>query len=423
MRSRITILGAGFQGCCAALALAADGHEVTLIDGATGPMGRASAKNTGKIHLGHVYAADPSFRTSLTMLESSIAFAPLLDRWTGGKLLDWTQLRTVPFTYLIMRDSIVPADVLLAHYESIERVFRELEQPVNYLGIAPRQLHQEVEIPPCCNDDLIQQAIATEECAVDVAKFSRLIADAVGSNERIRCRFGHRVDCVIRMGNGFRVSGHTLDSDPWRLDSELVVNALWGDRIAIDAQLGIKPDRPWVHRLKYRVFARTPDSLRGMPSLSMALGAYGDIIPLGDRIYLQWYPKTMLGWSTQLRPPEQWDAICSRPAAPNTLQEIGAGVRNGLVEIVPQLAGAELLSADAGMIFSWGDKDIDDIESEFHQRHRVGLQTYDGDLAGYMSIDTGKFTCAPLFAEHLRRHLRGESRQPMLCDSVGAGND
>jgi hypothetical protein len=54
---------------------------------------------------------------------------------------------------------------------------------------------------------------------------------------------------------------------------------------------------------------------------------------------------------------------------------------------------------DAGVIFSWGEShiDVDDPGSELHQRHAIGVHAHDG----YFSIDTGKFTCAPLFASHL----------------------
>jgi hypothetical protein len=49
------------------------------------------------------------------------------------------------------------------------------------------------------------------------------------------------------------------------------------------------------------------------------------------------------------------------------------------------------------VIFAWGDRDIDDHASELHSRDAVGVHDHDG----YYSIDTGKLTTAPLFAQRL----------------------
>ena len=53
------------------------------------------------------------------------------------------------------------------------------------------------------------------------------------------------------------------------------------------------------------------------------------------------------------------------------------------------------------MIFAWGDSDIDDAESVLHQRHEIGVVSADG----YHSINTGKLTSAPYFAEQLGKLL------------------
>ena len=49
--------------------------------------------------------------------------------------------------------------------------------------------------------------------------------------------------------------------------------------------------------------------------------------------------------------------------------------------------------------FSPGEKtDIDDVNSELHRRFDIGVHESDG----YYSIDTGKFTSAPFFANKLQ---------------------
>ena len=48
-----------------------------------------------------------------------------------------------------------------------------------------------------------------------------------------------------------------------------------------------------------------------------------------------------------------------------------------------------------GWITAWGETDIDDEESELHERHAVGVHSTNA----YHSVDTGKYTLGPHFAE------------------------
>ena len=73
--TRIAVLGAGLQGACVALAASALGHDVILFDQAERSLDRASLRNEGKIHLGHVYANDSSFQTAELMLRAAVTAA------------------------------------------------------------------------------------------------------------------------------------------------------------------------------------------------------------------------------------------------------------------------------------------------------------------------------------------------------------
>jgi hypothetical protein len=48
-----------------------------------------------------------------------------------------------------------------------------------------------------------------------------------------------------------------------------------------------------------------------------------------------------------------------------------------------------------GHIFAWGATDTDDASSELHQRHDIGIIS----VGNYHSIDTGKLSLTPYFAE------------------------
>ena len=58
------------------MALAARGGEVTLFDRNERLLSRAAVANEGKIHLGYMYANDPSLSTARMMVRGAFAFAP-----------------------------------------------------------------------------------------------------------------------------------------------------------------------------------------------------------------------------------------------------------------------------------------------------------------------------------------------------------
>ena len=67
-KMRVAVLGGGLQGCTTALALADRGVEVVLFDRNEALLSRTAIANEGKIHLGYMYAADPTLATAKTMM-------------------------------------------------------------------------------------------------------------------------------------------------------------------------------------------------------------------------------------------------------------------------------------------------------------------------------------------------------------------
>lgn len=177
---KVIVLGAGFQGICAALALKRKGHEVTLVDKSPDCMLRTSLRNEGKIHIGFVYANDPSFRTSALMLQSALVFARLIEDWLGMDI-DWPSLRSRPFTYVIAQDSMLPAHQILASYEELQKTYLEMGGGgrASYLGETPERLWHEAR--PARFSKLISRNFATDfintsEVALNLAEFRRIFS-------------------------------------------------------------------------------------------------------------------------------------------------------------------------------------------------------------------------------------------------------
>ena len=106
---RVAVLGGGLQGCCTALALAGRRLGVTLFDKNEALLTKAAIANEGKIHLGYMYAGDPTLSTAKTMLAGALAF---------GKAGSF--VFSVGSCYLHRRrDSQHSAEIVCAYFETV----------------------------------------------------------------------------------------------------------------------------------------------------------------------------------------------------------------------------------------------------------------------------------------------------------------
>ena len=404
MARRALVLGAGLQGASVALALLSQGWSVTLIDQADDCLRRASLRNEGKVHLGFLFANDRTLRTADLMLQGALAFASLIEGWLGQPA-PWDELTTAPFLYCLGGASMPPGDDLLAHYAAVEARFLErLGEPgANYLGRRPARLWRPMDRAgdlPRLSRGYAEPLVQSAEVALDRTAFTAWFREHLRGRTGLTERYGHRVEGVTRTACGFRAHGRRRDDTAWQSDGDIVANCLWEGRLAVDRTMGVAPKRDWVYRLKYRVFVRLPPDLEGMPPMTFVIGPYGDIVPFPSGLtYLSYYPISIQGWTSDLEPPRDWEAPCDGRPDPEFARDLARRVVTRLDEAIPGLAASIIAHVDAGAIFTWGRTDIDDPASELHDRFDVGVEAHDG----YFSIDTGKFTTAPLFADRLAR--------------------
>lgn len=128
---RVAVLGAGIMGSSSALFLARKGAQVTLIDALSKPFSGASRWNEGKIHLGYLYAADPSLKTARALLPGGIAFKRLTEELIGAPLEPVTTADDD--IYLVHRDSIIDSDAMQRYFGAVSALVRDHPGANDYL--------------------------------------------------------------------------------------------------------------------------------------------------------------------------------------------------------------------------------------------------------------------------------------------------
>lgn len=406
--AKILVMGAGITGSCLALALAAEGRDVTLVDIGPKPVTGASLHNEGKLHLGFVYANDPLRKTHKVMLEGSLAFSEIINHLTGASFRDLNLSKS--FFYAVPDNSQVSVRDIRKHFEDVASLAKRMveNKSQRYLGadidVWFRQ-NSEAEHEGIFSAETTLASFRTVERAVRTDRVAALLRKSVAVSA-IRWLGRTEVLEIERSGVGpiqvtLQREGSEARKDPY----DIVVNCLWHDRLRIDESAGIVPENPWLFRYKASITlsSRNETPSLAVPSVTMVLGAYGDIVNYNNRhLYLSWYPECRLG--------ETGDIDCRwlyNAAAEVDDQSLVAATIAELSRYVPTARdlATELFDVQVGggVIYATGSTDISDPSSVLHQRSTIGPQQYDN----YISIDTGKYCTGPLFAMQAARIVKG----------------
>ena len=397
MRSEVAVLGAGLTGITAALTLAQSGVDVALIERDGCVMNRASLRNEGKIHLGFVFAHDDSMAPAKLMLKGALSFRSILARLAGPRIDALRVSR--PFVYVVAGDSLLAPNEVERRFRTIESFYRTSiadDPDLDYLGSRTPTILSHVAraaLEPHLRTDGLRGAYRTAEVAIDTEELAGVLRDAVAAAPRITVLKNHTVRRVDPTGAGLVVTG-TADGRAWELEARHVINATWENRFAIDRTAGLTHAPGWLHRLKYRVIARVPETMRDGPSVTMVIGRYGDVVVRPDgTAYFSWYPAGLQGWTHALAPPAAWNEPCMSHRASDKRHAIAAEIIAGIAGWYPAAAASAVEQVDAGAIVAYGASDVDDPRSGLHGRTRVGVRS----AGAYHSVDPGKLTTAPLF--------------------------
>ena len=343
-------------------------------------------------------------RTAQLMLEGATTFAPLLDRWIG---FDDRQVLSTPFYYAVHRGSMVEVDRLRAHYAGCKRVLDEMHaaRGATYLGME-RTLHVEQmtqsAMEQLISGDYFEAMFRTNERAVDPRTLATLLRAAIRGNPRIRFTARARVSDVAWLDRGAIAVTFEKDGQCYVEEYDQVANTLWHGRLSIDARIGLQPEIPWMHRYKFANRVHVPLG-PGIPSITCVLGPFGDIVNYGaNGLFLSWYPEGMIGTSFDLQPPDWHHEL-----TPERRHQVFQRSHAEWMELCPLLRSLDFSAKDVdpggGVIFAWGNTDIDDQNSRLHDRYDVGVYS----VRNYHTVNTGKYTLAPLMGMRTADRILG----------------
>lgn len=389
--ARIAVLGAGIMGVSLALYLARRGAEVVLFDAASAPLTGASRWNEGKIHLGFLYANDPTLSSAKRLIPGGLSFAPLMTELTGRPLQKITPDDDI---YLIHARSVISSQEAASYFARVSDLLRE--QGADYLGplTSAAPLSRAALANVTTSDEIVAGFRTPERSLCTVTLASQLI-DALASEPRV-------VQCM----NTLVTNVTPIDSaeGAWRVHGERfdwVINALWHGRLAIDVKAGLAPVPGWSHRYRASAFIRTTRPIAA-PCAVIAVGPFGDFKAYDQHtFYASWYPAGVLAAGGDIDAPAapHLSEARKRDIAQSVAVELGA--RLPVVRDV--FDAAANIEIEGGYVFAQGEGALDDRAATLHRRDGFGVRR----RGRYVSVDTGKFSTAPWLARALAEEIAG----------------
>jgi hypothetical protein len=397
---RIAVLGAGIMGSSVALELARRGGQVTLIDAGPAPFSAASRWNEGKIHLGYLYSGDPSLQTAQALLAGGLNFRRITEELIGTSIEPATT--TTDDVYLVHQDSIVGVEAMKMYFEAVDHLVRAHPCANDYLAdFSGSQVLQSRELEMIGNTRHIFGGFRVPERSVNTNWIADRYIDAIDADQRIEQMLNTRVIGVKPTEASIHGRWAIQSQPPLDGAYDVVINALWEGKLAVDAQAGVKIQRGWLHRYRLALFLRTSRRVEA-PNAVLALGPFGDLKNYsGNDFYLSWYPAGLVAEGKSLHPP-------TLPLIDDAARETLVGsVITELGRLIPSvnsvMAAAKAIVVQGGWVFAVGHGLLSDSRSTLHRRYAFGVQRH----GSYVSIDTGKYSVAPWLARRLSNEILG----------------
>lgn len=376
------------MGCSLALFLARRGARVTLIDRASELFARASRWNEGKIHLGFLYAGDPTLATARKLIPGGLAFRPLVEELVGRSIEG--AVSQSDDVYLTHRDSVVDASAMQRYLAEVAKLVADQDGRGGF-SVAPKRLTP-TELAQITAAPEIVAGFSVPERSVHTGLVADWFVEAIRAEPAIDVRLNCCISGVAEDTSGWRVEANP----PTEAAYDVIINALWEGRAAIDRTAGLSDSGTWSYRYRLSLFARTARECR-LPSAVIATGPFGDMKNYNGRdLYLSWYPA---GLVADLDTPA--DNV-QPPASAALIEATRSSLGHFFANLRDAIEGAQMI-VGGGWIVAPGGGSLADPASALHRRDRFGVSR----RGSYFSVDTGKYSTAPWLARRIADEVLG----------------
>lgn len=392
---KIAVIGGGLTGCCAAAGLSEISQNITLFESGPKLLGEASSFNEGRIHLGYTYGMDKTLNTSRLMAKTAVVFEKLLCMWFGKEISRVP--RSTCFNYTVHKQGLLTSDEFESHAKKVSEIIRQvLKKGDSCFGVdlkkPPVKLNSSF-LSSNYNIKNITAVFETNEISVDPEEIADIIRKNIVKIPGVKVQTDTKVLKLKRQNNGYELLLSDKDNNQFKEYFDYVINSSGRSLLYFDSMAGIKPPENPLFRLKYLI--RTRNKPIEIPSTTIVLGKFGDTVNFKNFLFLSWYPAGRTEWYEGLTP-QRADPVLSRePEASDLKKEI----IEGLCAVIPNLKNMLLdeLDLKGNWIYAPATTDVNNPNSLLHQRTQVGIIR----KGNYFSLNPGKYTTAPFFAEEL----------------------
>jgi FAD dependent oxidoreductase len=396
-RPRIAILGAGIMGCSLALFLARKGAQVSLFDETPEPFAGASRWNEGKIHLGYLYAGDPSLDTARKLIGAGLRFRGIVEELLDSDIS--AAVSPQDEIYLTHRSSVVDPDSMSAYFDAVSNLVRghgDADRYFSDLTFASPVRMTAGDLRNVTSSENIVAGFRVPECSVQTSWIADRYVAAVEAEPSIELVLNTKINSVASKADKWAV----LANPPIRDLFDVIVNCLWHGTDSVSRASGLgHPHSQTSYRYRVSVFLRAEQACT-LPNAVIAVGPFGDIKNYNGRdLYLSWYQEGLIEDRVGCPVTVDLDALAKARIATNTF--------NRLREYFPGIAAVvrqpSSFTVGGGWVVAHGAGSLSDPSSPLHRRDRFGISRF----GSYYSVDTGKYSTAPWLANQLAGQIMG----------------
>jgi hypothetical protein len=307
--------------------------------------------------------------------------------------LNWSNIVSIPFTYAIPNNSLISSENFVLHGKKISDIVKKINRnsKISYLG---QLLPMESLVPKVLNTS--ENLFLTIERAVDTQFLREKVIKLICENQSIQVLSESK---VVGIQNNFgKIELEILNpksNNKTMKRYDYVINCAWEEAAFLDSLMfSKKVDIP---NLRLRMFAHGKSS-RPNRALTATLGPFGDYVTFANgRTYASWYSSGLLGFVESLKPPKEW----LRMEGGKNQKQFLHGLSENLGKWIPEISDLQDIELFSRIVVGYGATDIDDLESNLHNRFEPEIVIDDG----WISVKSAKFTSAPSAARLLKKKL------------------